>query len=171
MQANDHILHSMPKMAIITEENVWVQPQAYFPVTNSAVPPRAIESGSLSAQVQNWSKMEVGAKVTHIDADHDKVKLSNGKTFSYKALVLAPGFEHSTKFIKGLDQFEKTNEKEGIFCHLLDKKTRCDRNFYHGWHNTDGDLLCYAPKLPYKGEGSTFYALYYENMMITDKIA
>jgi sulfide:quinone oxidoreductase len=109
--------------------------------------------------------------VTNIDAAHDKITMSNGKTFTYKALVLAPGFESSCQNIKGLDEMSKTHEKEGVFIHMLDNKERTSRNFYHGFHHTDGDLMCYAPKFPYKGEGSTFYALYYERMMMTDKMA
>jgi NADH dehydrogenase FAD-containing subunit len=60
----------------------------------------------VQAQVDNWSKIETFTKVTKIDAAHDKVELSNGKTFSYKALVLTPGFDHSSSFIKGLEELE-----------------------------------------------------------------
>jgi NADH dehydrogenase FAD-containing subunit len=69
-----------------------------------------LESNTVQAQVDNWSKLETQTKVTKIDAAHDKLELSNGKTFTYKALVLTPGFEHSTSFIKGLETLEKTPE-------------------------------------------------------------
>ena len=48
---------------------------------------------------------------------------------------------------------------------MLDTKERTDRNYYHGWNNSSGNLICYAPKFPYKGEGTDFYALYYESFM------
>jgi sulfide:quinone oxidoreductase len=66
---------------------------------------------------------------------------------------------------------QKTHEKEGVFVHMLDNKKRTDRNFYHGFHHTDGDFMCYAPKLPYKGEGNTFYTFYYDKMMVADRLA
>jgi len=40
-----------------------------------------------------------------------------------------------------------------------------DRNYYHGWSHNHGDMLCYSPKAPYKGEGTDFYALIYEDFM------
>lgn len=129
-----------------------------------------LQSGTIQAQIDNWSKIESNTKVTKIDAAHDKLELNNGKTFSYKALVLTPGFEHSTSFIKGLETLEKTPEEEGVFCHVLDHKERVSRNFYNGWNNKKGDLICYSPKFPYKGEGTDFYALYYEHFMRQDQI-
>ena len=48
---------------------------------------------------------------------------------------------------------------------MLDNKERADRNYYHGWNNANGNLICYSPKFPYKGEGTDFYALYYESFM------
>mmetsp|Transcript_6173 Transcript_6173/g.5560 ORF Transcript_6173/g.5560 Transcript_6173/m.5560 type:complete len:128 (-) Transcript_6173:279-662(-) len=44
------------------------------------------------------------------------------------------------------------------------------RNYYHGWTHNNGDMLCYSPKLPYKGEGTDFYALYYEHYMRQDQM-
>ena len=83
---------------------------------------------------------------------------------------MSPGFDHSTKFIKGLEELEHTPEEENVFCHVLDNKLRCSRNWLNGWNTTAGDLLCYSPKAPYKGEGSDFYACYYEHFMRMDKI-
>ena len=96
--------------------------------------------------------------------------LSNGKTFTYKALVLAPGFDHSSKHIKGLEEMEKGPESENVFCHVLDHKERVSRNWYNGWYTPSGDMICYSPKFPYKGEGTDFYALYYEHFMRQDKL-
>jgi sulfide:quinone oxidoreductase len=65
---------------------------------------------------------------------------------------------------------EKSHEKDGIFVHVLDHKERVNRNFWNGWNNTNGDMICYSPKFPYKGEGTDFYALYYEHFMRQDKL-
>lgn len=53
---------------------------------------------------------------------------------------------------------------------MLDTKETSDRNYYHGWNHTNGDMICYAPQGPYKGEGTDFYALYYESFMRQDKL-
>ena len=53
---------------------------------------------------------------------------------------------------------------------MMDSKYTMDKNYYHGWNHTNGDMICYAPKGPYKGEGSDFWALYYESFMRQDKL-
>lgn len=170
MQTNEFSHHHHLKMAIVSEHSSFIQPQSYFGVAHSHQAQLKLESNTVSAQVDNWSKIEVNTKVTKIDAAHDRLELNNGKVFSYKALVLTPGFDHSSSFIKGLDTLEKTPEEDGVFCHVLDHKQRVSRNFYNGWNNKRGDLICYSPKFPYKGEGTDFYALYYEHFMRQDQI-
>lgn len=96
--------------------------------------------------------------------------LSNGKKLTYKALVMAPGLEHTMHGIKGLEEMSNTAEEENVFVHILDKKDRPFRNFYHGWNHTHGDMICYAPALPYKGEGTDFYAFYYEHFLRDNKL-
>ena len=54
--------------------------------------------------------------------------------------------------------------------HAIDHKARLDRNYYHGWNHPNGDMICYSPKFPYKGEGTDFYALYYEQYLRQDQI-
>lgn len=54
--------------------------------------------------------------------------------------------------------------------HILDNKKRCSKNYYHGWNHRNGDMLCYSPKAPYKGEGTDFWALYYESFLRQDQI-
>jgi hypothetical protein len=115
--------------------------------------------------VDSWSKIEGNTRVTKVNPTKNTVELSNGKTFTYKTLVLAPGFDHSRQHIKGLDEMSKGHESNNVFTHILDHKTTVSRNFLHGWNNTHGDLICYSPKFPYKGEGTDFYALYYEHFM------
>jgi len=94
MQQNEIVQHMHLKMAIVCENTVFIQPQAYFGVCHSHQPELKLKSSTVSAQVDNWSKIEGNVRVTKIDAPHDKLELSNGKTFSYKSLVLAPGFDH-----------------------------------------------------------------------------
>ena len=72
--------------------------------------------------------------------------------------------------IEGLPELEKTHESERVFLHMVDYKERVDRNYYHGWNHPSGNMICYSPKFPYKGEGSDFYPLYYESFMRQDRI-
>lgn len=53
---------------------------------------------------------------------------------------------------------------------MLDNKYTSDRNYYHGWNHSFGDMICYSPAGPYKGEGNDFYALYYESFLRQDKL-
>ena len=164
-QQHDDAHHHHLKMALVCQNNVFIQPQAYFGVAHSHMPELKLESGTVSSQIDTWSKIEAHQSVTKIDPENNKLHLSNDKKFTYKALVLAPGFDHSTKHIKGLEEMEKSPEMDGVFCHVLDHKERVNRNFWNGWNNTNGDMICYSPKFPYKGEGTDFYALYYEHFM------
>jgi len=100
----------------------------------------------------------------------NKIKLSNGKEYTYKALVLAPGFNHTMEPIEGLREMSQTHESENVFVHMLDGKERVERNYWHGWNHVTGDMICYSPKGPYKGEGNDFYALYYESFNRMDKL-
>jgi hypothetical protein len=124
-----------------------------------------LESGTVSAQVEPWSRAETFVKVTEYKPNENKMKLSNGKELTYKALVLAPGFHHKSDLIKGLPEFEKDRGENNTFVHAIDHKERLSRNYYHGWNHNNGDMICYSPKFPYKGEGTDFYALYYEHFL------
>lgn len=85
-------------------------------------------------------------------------------------MVLAPGFDHQDHFIEGLPEMRKTPEEENVFVHMLDNHYTSVRNFYHGWNHARGDMICYSPAGPYKGEGTDFWALYYESFNRTDKL-
>jgi hypothetical protein len=80
-------------------------------------------------------------------------------------LVVAAGLKHKAESIEGLTDFEKDRGENKVWVHAVDNKERVDRNFYHGWCHTNGDMICYMPKFPYKGEGTDFYALYYEHFL------
>ena len=108
--------------------------------------------------------------VTEIKPDSNSMTLSNGKEFTYKALVLAPGFSHEASHIEGLTDFETGPETNNTWVHSFNNPANTDRNFFGGYQNLSGDTIMYSPKFPYKGEGSDFYALYYEHMMRQDKI-
>lgn len=160
-----HDMGSDLKMAIVSENTTFIQPQAYFGVVNSAIKELKLESGTLAAQVETWSRVEGMAKVSKINPNENHLHLNNGKKFTYKALVLNTGFEHSASGIVGLDEFANGPEENNVFVHMLDHKATVARNFYSGWNNAGGDMICYSPKFPYKGEGTDFYALYYEHFM------
>lgn len=80
-------------------------------------------------------------------------------------MVLSTGFEHKSEHIEGLAEFEKDRGENNVYSHVIDSKERVDRNFHSGWTHTSGDMICYSPKFPYKGEGCDFYALYYDNFL------
>lgn len=165
MQADD-----VPyKMALVSPQSKFVMPQAYFGVCHGHIPDLKLESGNVSSQVQPWSRTDVGARITKFLPNENKVVLSNGREHTYKALVLATGLDANTDYIEGLDVMQDTPEEEGVFVHTVDTNVRVSRNYYHGWDHANGDLICYSPKGPYKGEGNDFYALYYESFNRQDK--
>jgi hypothetical protein len=85
-------------------------------------------------------------------------------------LVIATGFDHRASHIEGLTDFLKDRGENNTFVHTIDHKETLDRNYYHGWNHTNGDMITYSPQLPYKGEGTDFYALYYEHFLRQDKL-
>jgi len=157
-------------MALISNQNKFVMPDAYLGCSHGHIPPLKLESGSVSGQVEPWSRVDVGNKVTKYLPNENKLVLANGKEYTYKALVLAPGFDHNDSLIEGLPEMRKSHESENVFVHMLDSKYTMDKNYYHGWNHSNGDMICYSPKGPYKGEGTDFYALYYESFMRQDKL-
>jgi|Transcript_37409 sulfide:quinone oxidoreductase len=148
---------------------VWVQPQAYFGILHQHIKALKMETGTLSAMIDTWSKIE-NTKVTKLDPSGNQVTLANGKTLSYKALVLGAGFDHSAEFVPGLAEFEEGPDTNNVFVHQLNDKRRLERNFYNGAIHQGGDYINYSPAVPYKGEGSDFYSLYYESLLRTDKM-
>lgn len=115
--------------------------------------------------------MDVGRRVESFDPKQNKITLDNGREYTYKALVVNTGFDHSAKHIEGLKEQENDRGENKIFVHEIDDRVRLvERNYYHGWHHSNGDMICYAPEFPYKGEGSDFYAFYYEHIMRYDKM-
>lgn len=153
------------KMAMVSKDSVWVQPQSYFGILHQHIKALKMETGTLSAMIDTWSKIEAGASVTGLDPKANKLTLSNGKEFSYKALVLGTGFDHSCENIEGLAEMDQGPEQNNTFVHQLDTKERLNRNFYNGFFAGTGDMINYSPAVPYKGEGTDFYSLYYESII------
>ena len=52
------------KMAVITPTGKFVMPTAYFGVAHGHITNLKLESGTVSSQVDAWSKADVGLKVT-----------------------------------------------------------------------------------------------------------
>lgn len=82
---------------------------------------------------------------------------------------MAPGFDHKSEYIKGLVDYENGPQETNVYAHAIDSTLRVDKNWYHGWNNSMGDLITYSPKHPYKGEGCDFYSLYYEQFVRQDQ--
>ena len=157
-------------MALVSSSSKFVIPDAYLACSHGHVPPLQLESSSISGQVADWTRIEQNVKVVKYNPSQNKLTLSNGKEFTYKALVLAPGFHHNPEGIEGLPELRKLPEADKVFVHMLDNKDTNDKNYYHGWDHVNGDMLCYSPKGPYKGEGTDFWACYYESFMRQDKL-
>jgi len=43
--------------------------------------------------------------------------LNNGREYTYKALVLAPGFQQTDTLIEGLPEMRDTHEMENVYVH------------------------------------------------------
>lgn len=91
-------------MALISAQGKFVLPDAYLACSHGHVPPLQLESSSVSGQVSDWTRVEQNVRVTKYSPHENKLTLSNGKEFTYKALVLAPGFNHDDSAIEGLPQ-------------------------------------------------------------------
>lgn len=109
-------------MAIVTPQSKFILPEVYFGVCHGHIADLKLESGTVSAQISPWSRSETYVKVNEYKPNENKVKLSNGKELSYKALVLAPGFDHSNEYIEGLPEFEKDRGENNTYVHALDSK-------------------------------------------------
>jgi len=156
------------KMAIITDRSKFVCPELYFLCSHAAIKPLKLESGSVASQVDASSRVDTNIRAVKIDPAKNKLVLSNGNEYTYKALVIAPGFHHSIDNLKGLKEFEQEGDKSNVFSHIVDSVVRLDRNYYHGWQQYGGDMIVYDPKSPFKNEGSNFYPLYYEYILRQD---
>ena len=91
-------------MALVAGEGKQVMGTSYLGVSHGHIDGQKLESSTVSSQVEPWSRTDVGARVTQYKPNENKVVLSNGREYSYKALVLAPGFHHSDAGIEGLQE-------------------------------------------------------------------
>ncbi|CAI2367828.1 unnamed protein product [Moneuplotes crassus] len=158
------------KMAIITDRSKFIIPELYFLSSHDAVKSLKLESGSVASQVNAASRVDANLRATKIDPEANKISISNGKEYTYKALVYAPGFDHTVDNLPGLREFEDAGDQTNVFSHIPDKIDRLDRNYYHGFQQYGGDYIVYDPARPYKDEGSNFYAFYYEYILKQDSL-
>lgn len=150
------------KMAIVTDQSKFIIPELYFLCSHEAIKSLKLESGSVASQVDASSRVDSNLRATKIDPDNNKITVSNGKEYTYKALVYAPGFDSKVDNIKGLRAFEDAGDQTNVFSHIPDKIERLERNYYHGFQQYAGDFIVYDPARPFKDEGSSFYSFYYE---------
>lgn len=101
-QSNEFTKKKQLKMCVVSPQGKYVNPQLYFPVAHSHIGDLDLPSAAVNAQIENWSKTDIGTKVTKIDPVNNSLDLANGSKYTYKALVLAPGLDHSMDHIKGL---------------------------------------------------------------------
>ena len=151
-------------MGLVSKDPVYILPQVYFNVLNEHKKMLNLESSNISTMIDPWSAVH-NTMVSKLDPNKNSVTLLDGRELTYKALVLAPGFDTHVDMIPGLREFDEGPEDNNVFVHCLDSKERVERNFYNGYHNRGGDMICYSPEFPYKGEGTDFYALYYESYL------
>ncbi len=109
------------------------------------------------------AKVDTHTTVTRFRPEENKIDLHNGKTYSYKALVIATGLEHGYFGVEGLEELDRKSNENGVTVHLVDSPQRIQNNHWHGFHHPRGDFIVYHPEYPYRGEGFDFYAFYYEH--------
>jgi len=68
-----------------------------------------------------------------------------------------------------LAEFDEGPDTNNVFVHQLNNKERLSRNYWNGFVHAGGDYINYSPAVPYKGEGTDFYTLYYESLLRQDK--
>lgn len=166
MQVHEDCAHL--KMGLVSRETVYTIPQVYFNALHEHKKLLNLESATLPGMIDAWSMINNNV-VTKLSPEASKVTLDDGRELTYKALVMAPGFETSASLIPGLKEFDEGSQDNNVYVHQLDSKDRAYRNFYNGYYNRGGDLVTYSPAFPYKGEGTDFYALYYESFLRQDK--
>ena len=82
-----------------------------------------------------WSLIQGNTTVTELNPGSNSLKLSTGKEFTYKALVLAPGLNHDSSNIEGLQEFETGPETNNTWVHTFNNTDEANthRNFYNGY--------------------------------------
>lgn len=57
------------KMALVTDRSRYILPEVYFGVSHGHIAELKLESGTVSAQVEPWSRMDTGARITEFLPD------------------------------------------------------------------------------------------------------
>jgi len=112
------------------------------------------------AALGGFTGVDIGKEsnyATKFEPEKNKVTISTGREVTYENLVLCPGLEYDLDGIKGLRQaFEDTTPGsynlavEGFF----DPK-KLDILREHHFKYFQGNYVFWAPKLPYRGEGTS----------------
>jgi len=63
------------KMAIITPSSRFIQPHTYFGVSHGHMTDLDLETATVSAQIEGWSKIDAFNKVTKFDPQNNKLHL------------------------------------------------------------------------------------------------
>ena len=131
-------------MGFIGKDSTYVIPQVYFNVTHEHKKTLSLSSASVVNMVDSWSTIQLQS-VEKLNPETNTVTLDDGRELNYKALVLAPGFDSKVENIPGLKEFDEGSEDNNTFVHCIDSLERVNRNFYNGYYNKGGDLICYSP--------------------------
>ena len=81
------------KMAFVSSDLIWLQPQAYFGILHTHIKDLKAETQSAKAMIEAWSRIEQ-SRINKLDPNANKIFLDNGRELSYKALVVGTGFDH-----------------------------------------------------------------------------
>ena len=157
-------------MAVVTKGQKFLNSQNYFLTSYGALKTLKYETATASSMLEVTAKVDSNTAVTKVLPDENKLELGNGKTYTYKALVLAPGLQHDYQGIEGLEELDNKSDQNGVTVHMLDHPSRIVKNHWHGHHHRSGDFIVYHPKWPHCGEGIDFYAFYYEYQLRMEKI-
>ena len=142
-------------MGIVTSGNKFLNSQNYFLTSYGCIKTLKYETATAASMVGVTTKMDINTSVTRFYPEENKVDLNNGKTYTYKALVIATGLEHGCSGVEGLEELDRKSQNNGVNVHLLDTPTRIPNNHWHGYHHPRGNFIVYHPGFPYRGEGKS----------------
>ena len=142
-------------MGIVTSGNKFLNSQNYFLTSYGCIKTLKYETATAASMVGVTTKMDINTSVTRFYPEENKLDLNNGKTYTYKAFVIATGLEHGYSGVEGLEELDLKSHNNGVNVHLLDSTTRIPNNHWHGYHHPRGNFIVYHPGFPYRGEGKS----------------
>jgi hypothetical protein len=174
--------HAPYKIALMTSKQKYLKAGTYFLTTIESQGELKSTTGSITSQVTKEARINSPCIVNKINALKNTIHLDTGAEYTYKCLVLSPGLDSSVHNIPALSDYDHVlTPTQNVNILAMDSVPRFNKNFYAGWNHNLGDLVCYSPKFPYKGEGRNikrlflvmrffflgcdFYALYFEYLL------